>query len=129
MEVFISEWESQVNMKMHPLNKGQENKNKTFLFSGFGIGSVIYSGLQFGQYFELSSQKDCDNVLKAVKPLLRIIFALMQMLFIFSYSNVSFERRMDYSLKIYRHSSTFLRVFQYLNTYVDLYATCSHFSS
>ncbi|XP_967818.2 proton channel OtopLc isoform X1 [Tribolium castaneum] len=55
--------------------------------TGFGIGSVIYSGLQFGQYFELSSQKDCDNMLKAVKPLLRIIFALMQMLFIFSYSN------------------------------------------
>lgn len=58
-------------------------------FVGFGMGSVIYSGLQFGQYFELSSQKDCNNVLKAIKPLLRIIFVLMQMLFMFSYSNVS----------------------------------------
>lgn len=57
-------------------------------FPGFGIGSVIYSGLQFGQFFELSSQPDCHNTLKAVKPLLRIIFALMQMLFIFSDSYV-----------------------------------------
>lgn len=63
------------------------------LLSGFGIGSVIYSGLQFGQYFELSSslENDCDNILKALKPLAKIIFALMQMLFIFSYSNVSVQ--------------------------------------
>ncbi|XP_063913879.1 proton channel OtopLc-like isoform X1 [Zophobas morio] len=73
------------------IKKNQHVRYGSFYFrmgvTGFGIGSVIYSGLQFGQYFELSSQKDCDNVLKAVKPLLRIIFALMQMLFIFSYSN------------------------------------------
>ncbi|KAJ3630790.1 hypothetical protein MTP99_011964 [Tenebrio molitor] len=73
------------------IKKNQHVRYGSFYFrmgvTGFGIGSVIYSGLQFGQYFELSSQKDCDNMLKAVKPLLRIIFALMQMLFIFSYSN------------------------------------------
>ncbi|CAH0560884.1 unnamed protein product [Brassicogethes aeneus] len=55
--------------------------------TGFGIGSVIYSGLQFGQYWELSSDGDCNNLLKAIKPLCRIIFSLMQMLFIFSFSN------------------------------------------
>ncbi|RZB54426.1 otopetrin-2-like [Asbolus verrucosus] len=81
----VDSGESFGNKKNHHVRYG------SFYFrmgvTGFGIGSVIYSGLQFGQYFELSSQKDCDNMLKAVKPLLRIIFALMQMLFIFSYSN------------------------------------------
>lgn len=60
-------------------------------FAGFGIGSVIYSGIQFGQYFELSSEKDCVNILKALIPLFRITFSLMQMLFIFLYSNVSIK--------------------------------------
>ncbi|KAJ8922686.1 hypothetical protein NQ315_007718 [Exocentrus adspersus] len=55
--------------------------------TGFGIGSVIYSALQFGEYWELSSERDCDNLLKAIKPALRVVFVLMQMLFIFSYKN------------------------------------------
>ncbi|KAJ8952057.1 hypothetical protein NQ318_010967 [Aromia moschata] len=61
--------------------------------TGFGIGSVIYSAFQFGEYWELSDEKDCDNLSRAIKPLLRIIFALMQMLFIFSYSNFLEVRR------------------------------------
>ncbi|XP_025831815.1 proton channel OtopLc-like [Agrilus planipennis] len=55
--------------------------------TGFGLGSVIYSGLQLGQYFELSSDNGCNDILKAAKPAVRIVFVLMQMLFIFSYSN------------------------------------------
>ncbi|XP_018565130.1 uncharacterized protein LOC108906385 [Anoplophora glabripennis] len=55
--------------------------------TGFGIGSVIYSALQFGEYWELSSEGDCDNLLKAIKPMLRIVFVLMEMLFIFSHTN------------------------------------------
>lgn len=62
-----------------------------FFLTGFGIGTVIYSGLQFGQYWELSTTVECNMILKALKPMFRIIFGLMQMLFIFSYSNVSFN--------------------------------------
>ncbi|CAH1981768.1 unnamed protein product [Acanthoscelides obtectus] len=57
--------------------------------TGFGVGSVIYSSLQFGQYWELSADDECDNWMNAFKPLMRIIFVLLQMLFIFSHSNVS----------------------------------------
>nr|CAI5866622.1 unnamed protein product [Callosobruchus analis] len=55
--------------------------------TGFGIGSVIYSSLQFGQYWEFSADHECDNWMNACKPLMRIIFVLLQMLFIFSHSN------------------------------------------
>ncbi|CAH1110679.1 unnamed protein product [Psylliodes chrysocephalus] len=54
---------------------------------GFGIGSLIFSALQFGQYFEFSNQPGCPTVIRAIKPAARISFILLQMLFIFSFSN------------------------------------------
>ncbi|KAK9870953.1 hypothetical protein WA026_009915 [Henosepilachna vigintioctopunctata] len=55
--------------------------------TGFGMGSVIYAGFQFGQYFEYSSENYCAHFLKAIKPFLRIIFVLMQIFFILSTTN------------------------------------------
>lgn len=52
---------------------------------GFGIGSLIYATLRFGQYFEYNSH--CASILRAVKPASRVAFILLQMLFIFSFSN------------------------------------------
>ncbi|XP_050511009.1 proton channel OtopLc-like isoform X2 [Diabrotica virgifera virgifera] len=55
---------------------------------GFGVGSLIYSTFKFGQYFEFnSSDGSCVGVLRAIKPATRIAFILLQMLFIFSFSN------------------------------------------
>ncbi|KAG6462512.1 hypothetical protein O3G_MSEX013305, partial [Manduca sexta] len=34
----------------------------------FGIGSMIYSGLEFGQYWELERNTNCHNVLLALTP-------------------------------------------------------------
>ncbi|XP_030763668.1 proton channel OtopLc-like isoform X1 [Sitophilus oryzae] len=49
----------------------------------FGIGSMIYSGLEFGQYFELDGNTKCHNVLLALTPATRMAFIFIQMYFIF----------------------------------------------
>ncbi|XP_012155326.1 uncharacterized protein LOC101455704 [Ceratitis capitata] len=49
----------------------------------FGIGSMIYSGLEFGQYFELNPDTKCHNVLLALTPATRMAFIFIQMYFIF----------------------------------------------
>ncbi|XP_046979001.1 proton channel OtopLc-like isoform X2 [Vanessa cardui] len=54
--------------------------------AGFGVGSIIYSCLQFGEYFDLSG--DCQLVIVALKPALRILFMVAQTIFIFSYTDL-----------------------------------------
>lgn len=49
----------------------------------FGIGSMVYSGLEFGQYFELKSEDKCQNALIALNPAARMILTIVQMQFIF----------------------------------------------
>lgn len=52
-------------------------------FAAFGIGSMIYSGLEFGQYFELERDTKCHNVMLALTPATRMAFIFIQMYFIF----------------------------------------------
>ncbi|KAJ0179280.1 hypothetical protein K1T71_004992 [Dendrolimus kikuchii] len=47
----------------------------------FGIGSMVYSGLEFGVYFEVSD--GCRSVLSAITPALRMGLTLAQMQFMF----------------------------------------------
>lgn len=49
----------------------------------FGIGSMIYSGLEFGQYFELERNTKCHNIMLALTPTTRMAFIFIQMYFIF----------------------------------------------
>ncbi|CAH0560882.1 unnamed protein product [Brassicogethes aeneus] len=50
----------------------------------FGIGSMVYSGLEFGRYFELKNNIECDsNVLQAITPATRMALTLVQVQFIF----------------------------------------------
>lgn len=44
---------------------------------------MIYSGLEFGQYFELERNTKCHNVLLALTPATRMAFTFIQMYFIF----------------------------------------------
>jgi hypothetical protein len=55
----------------------------------FGIGSMIYSGLEFGQYFEVERDTKCHNVLLALTPATRMAFIFIQMYFIFLNNEVS----------------------------------------
>ncbi|KAL1505394.1 hypothetical protein ABEB36_004968 [Hypothenemus hampei] len=64
----------------------QNNYGSFYLRMGavaFGIGSMIYSGLEFGQYFELERNTTCHNVLLALTPATRMTFIFIQMYFIF----------------------------------------------
>lgn len=55
----------------------------------FGIGSMIYSGLEFGQYFELERHTKCHNIMLALTPATRMAFIFIQMYFIFLNNEVS----------------------------------------
>jgi len=58
----------------------------------FGIGSMIYSGLEFGQYFEVERDTKCHNVLLALTPATRMAFTFIQMYFIFLNNEVRTNR-------------------------------------
>ncbi|XP_066984557.1 uncharacterized protein [Macrobrachium rosenbergii] len=58
----------------------------------FGIGSMIYSGLEVGQYFELKSDENCADILLAISPAARMLFTFIQMYFIFLNSRVAISR-------------------------------------
>lgn len=58
----------------------------------FGIGSMIYSGLEFGQYFELERNTKCHNIMLALTPATRMAFIFIQMYFIFLNNEVSARR-------------------------------------
>ncbi|XP_053999643.1 proton channel OtopLc-like isoform X3 [Hylaeus anthracinus] len=60
----------------------------------FGIGSMIYSGLEFGQYFELEQNTKCHNIMMALTPATRMAFIFIQMYFIFLNNE---------QMKVYRH--------------------------
>lgn len=57
------------------------------IFSVFGIGSMIYSGLELGQYFEIEKDSKCHNYLLVITPGTRITFIFIQMYFIFFLNN------------------------------------------
>lgn len=58
--------------------------------SAFGVGSMIYSGLEFAQYFETDPGSRCHNLLMAVTPAARMVFTFIQMYFIFLNAKVIF---------------------------------------
>lgn len=49
----------------------------------FAIGTMVYSGLEFGQFFELSGQAGCRDVFIAITPICRMLLCIAQVQFIF----------------------------------------------
>ncbi|XP_012232099.1 proton channel OtopLc isoform X2 [Linepithema humile] len=81
---------------MHPVRPVQ-HYGSFYLRMGavaFGIGSMIYSGLEFGQYFELEQNTKCHNIMLALTPATRMAFIFIQMYFIFLNNE---------QMKVYRH--------------------------
>ena len=54
----------------------------------FGIGSMIYSGLEFGQFFELESKEHCYSFLYGFTPSSNMAFTFFQLYFVFMNSKV-----------------------------------------
>ena len=53
--------------------------------SVFGIGSMIYSGIEVGMFVEQNwgENSDCNNVFSVLRPVLQMFFVFVQMYFIF----------------------------------------------
>lgn len=58
----------------------------------FGIGSMIYCGLEFGQFFEVKPNSECYNILMAVTPCTQMAFTFIQLYFIFMNSKMCIDR-------------------------------------
>ncbi|XP_059489984.1 proton channel OtopLc isoform X2 [Neocloeon triangulifer] len=58
----------------------------------FGLGTMIYNGLEFGSWFEIPQYSDCYSVLRGANPVLQMIFTFMQMYFIFMNSRLNIHR-------------------------------------
>ncbi|XP_049825496.1 uncharacterized protein LOC109597712 isoform X5 [Aethina tumida] len=58
----------------------------------FGLGTMIYNGLEFGTFFEVPFTPACYMILRGVNPLLQMIFTFMQMYFIFMNSRLNIHR-------------------------------------
>ncbi|KAL3213244.1 hypothetical protein MRX96_035585 [Rhipicephalus microplus] len=63
-----------------------------FFLSAFGTGSMIYSGLEFGQFFEMESDSKCYNILFSLTPATRMAFTFFQLYFIFINSRVAINK-------------------------------------
>ncbi|KAK9727734.1 Otopetrin [Popillia japonica] len=58
----------------------------------FGLGTMIYNGLEFGSFFEIPFTSPCYMILKGVNPVLQMVFTFMQMYFIFMNSRLNIHR-------------------------------------
>lgn len=57
-----------------------------FSFQGalvFGVGTMLYSVLEFGQYYEIQSGAICDSLMMAITPASRFIFSFAQLYLVF----------------------------------------------
>ncbi|KAG1689326.1 Proton channel OtopLc [Nymphon striatum] len=63
----------------------------------FGIASMIYSGLEFGQYFELASDSNCYTIMQALTPCAQMTFTFVQLYFIFFNSKLCIRKSRNLS--------------------------------
>lgn len=96
-------------LRMGAVGKKRENiRNIKWEFQidvvlAFGIGSMIYSGLEFGQYFELERDTKCHNVLLALTPATRMAFIFIQMYFIF----------LNNEVRLFIHAWSYIQIFAF----------------
>lgn len=67
---------------------------------------MIYSGLEFAQYFEIDVGSNCNNILMAVTPATRMVFTFIQMYFIFLNAKVR-SRRLLKTKTYFSYESSF----------------------
>ncbi|XP_054167361.1 proton channel OtopLc-like [Oppia nitens] len=58
----------------------------------FGLGVMVYNGLEFGAYFEIPYNSPCYSILLGVNPILQAAFTFAQMYFIFTYSRLMIHK-------------------------------------
>ncbi|XP_063223412.1 proton channel OtopLc isoform X8 [Bacillus rossius redtenbacheri] len=58
----------------------------------FGLGTMIYNGLECGAFFEVPFDSPCYQILRGINPVLQMVFTFMQMYFIFMNSRLNIHR-------------------------------------
>ena len=58
----------------------------------FGLGTLIYSGLEFVHFFETSYDCSSWTAVTAVNPILQMIFTFMQMYYLFTHSKLNINK-------------------------------------
>jgi hypothetical protein len=66
-----------------------EDQQKQILLSAFGLGTMIYNGLELGTFFEIPWNSPCYQVLRGINPILQMVFTFSQMYFVFMNARVS----------------------------------------
>ena len=57
-------------------------------FAAFGLGTMIYNGLELGTFFEIPWTSPCYQVLRGINPILQMVFTFSQMYFVFMNARV-----------------------------------------
>ncbi|XP_033210625.1 proton channel OtopLc isoform X3 [Belonocnema kinseyi] len=87
--------EAAVVTRKHKTTQNDQSHGSFFLRMGaiaFGLGTMVYNGLEFGTFFEVLPTSPCYQILKGVNPVLQMIFTFMQMYFIFMNSRLNIHR-------------------------------------
>lgn len=73
-------------LKKHRVSENDRSHGSLFLRIGaiaFGLGTMVYNGLEFGSFFEIPSTSPCYSILLGINPVLQMMFTFAQMYFIF----------------------------------------------
>ena len=62
------------------------------LTSAFGLGTMIYNGMELGTFFEIPWTSPCYQVLRGINPILQMVFTFSQMYFVFMNARVRIHR-------------------------------------
>lgn len=81
--------------KKPKVSENDKSHGSLFLRIGaiaFGLGTMVYNGLEFGSFFEIPSTSTCYSVIVGVNPVLQMVFTFVQMYFIFVNSRLNIHK-------------------------------------
>ncbi|XP_067134851.1 proton channel OtopLc-like [Centruroides vittatus] len=81
--------------KKQRVSENDKSHGSLFLRIGaiaFGLGTMVYNGLEFGSFFEIPSSSACYSVIVGVNPILQMVFTFVQMYFIFVNSRLNIHK-------------------------------------
>jgi hypothetical protein len=79
--------------KKTKVSDNEHSHGSLFLRAGavaFGLGTMIYDGLEFGAFLEVPPDSPCFALLRGLNPLLHAVFVFLQMYFIFVSARVPY---------------------------------------
>lgn len=82
-------------LKKHRISENDRSHGSLFLRIGaiaFGLGTMVYNGLEFGSFFEIPAASPCYSILLGINPLLQMMFTFAQMYFIFMNARLNIHK-------------------------------------